>query len=316
MSTSYEKINYNLRPAKSIERKMLCEAFRKLSNFSDLTKYRYVGFGSTFFTDFSLIHKSLGLTDLISIEKEDKDKSRFEFNCPYKCISLCFGDSNDVLPTISWAKKTILWLDYDYSLKDSMLTDVGTFISRAQTGSIILLTMDVTPDSLPEKKGDKTRYAQLAERINKAKISIGVEEKDLDKENYPRVCYNIVNNEIDEVLAIRNGGLGKKLKLVYKQLFNFLYKDGSSPMLSVGGIIYSNNDKDKITKCNFEGLKFIKPEQKEYKPYKINVPNLTFSEMHYLDKNKEKLSFLSSELIKEYGEIYRYFPNFVEAEMH
>ena len=227
MTTSYDRINYNLRPAKTIERKMLCEAFRKLLNFSDLTKYRYVGFGSTFFTDFSLIHKSLGLNDLISIEKEIKDKNRFRFNCPYKCIRLLFGDANDVLPTIGWAKKIILWLDYDYSLRESMITDVGTFISRAQTGSIILLTMDVSPDKLPNKHDEKTRYEQLEDRINKSKIPIDVEEKDLDKENYPRVCYNIVNNEIDQVLARRNWGLGKKYKLKYKQLFNFLYKDGS-----------------------------------------------------------------------------------------
>ena len=111
----YERIDYNLRPAKSIERKMLCEAFRRLLSFSDLTEYRYVGFGSTFFSDFSLIHKSLGLTDLISIEKEEKDKRRFRFNRPYKCIKLCFGNANDVLPNLSWAKKIILWLDYDYN---------------------------------------------------------------------------------------------------------------------------------------------------------------------------------------------------------
>lgn len=318
---SYERIDYNLRPAKAIERKMLCEAFRRLLNFSDLLEYRYVGFSSIFFSDFSLIHKSLGLTDLISIEKEEKDKVRFRFNRPYKCIRLRFGYSNDVLPTISWAKKIILWLDYDYKLDESMLTDIGTFISRAQTGSLILLTMDVTPDNLPDKEAKKNRYEQLTERISKAKIPIDVEEKDLDKENYPRVCYNIINNEIDEVLGKRNGGLENKFKLTYKQLFNFIYKDGSSPMLSIGGIIYSNNDKDKIKKCNFERLEFIKSEKYKYEPYKINVPKLTFREMRYLDKilpssKGEKLRFLSKEMKDDYSKIYRFFPNFVEAEIH
>lgn len=321
MPTSYERIDYNLRPAKSVERKMLCEAFRRLLNFSDLTEYKYVGFGSTFFSDFSLIHKSLGLTDLLSIEKEEKDKERFRFNRPYKCVRLRFGDANDVLPTISWAKKIILWLDYDYKLDESMLTDIGTFISRAQTGSVILLTMDVAPDNLPDKEGEKNRYEQLTERINKAKIPIDVEEKHLDKENCPKVCYNIVNNEIDEVLAKRNWGLENKFKLTYKQLFNFIYKDGSSPMLTIGGIIYSNNDKDKIKKCHFERLDFIKTEKNKYEPYKINVPKLTFREMRYLDKKlpsskRVNLRFISKKIMKDYSKIYRYFPNFVEAEIH
>lgn len=321
MPTSYERIDYNLRPAKSIERRMLCEAFRRLLHFSNLTEYRYVGFGSTFFSDFSLIHKSLGLTDLISVEKEEKDKARFRFNRPYKCIRLRFGDANDVLPTISWSKKIILWLDYDYKLDESMLTDVGTFISRAQTGSIVLITMDVNPDESLEQNAAKRRYEQLTERIDKAKIPIDVEEKDLDRENYPRVCYNIVNNEIDEVLAKRNGGLEKKFKLIYKQLFNFIYKDGSSPMLSVGGILFATNNEDKINKCNFEGLGFIKSKRDAFEPYRINVPKLTFREMRHLDKmlpsrKRAHLRFLSKEMIDDYSKIYRFFPNFVEAEIH
>lgn len=324
MSGSYRKINYDLRPAKSIERKMLCEALRKLIIFCDLAKYRYVGFGATFFTDFLLIHKSLGLNDLISIEKEKEDKRRFEFNCPYRCVQLRFGEANDILPIISWTKKIILWLDYDDPLKDSMLTDIGTFISRAQTGSIILITIDVKPDKSTDQNSEKNRYAQLTERISKTKIPIGVEEKDLDNENYPRVCYNIVNNEIDEVLSKRNGGLANKL--AYKQLFNFYYQD-SSPMLSVGGILYAENDDAQIKKCHFEKLDFIKCERDKYDPYKIIVPNLTFREMRSLDKvmpydkiskikKKQRPVFLTEKLVEEYSKIYRYVPNFVEAEIH
>ena len=324
MSGSYRKINYDLRPAKSIERKMLCEALRRLLVFSRLSKYTYVGFGSTFFTDFLLIHKSLGLNDLISIEKEVSDKGRFKFNCPYKCVKLKFGDANDVLPEISWAKKIILWLDYDEPLKESILTDIGTFISRAQTGSVVLITIDVKPDKSLEQNAEKNRYEQLAERINKVKIPIDVQEKDLGKDNYPRVCYDVVNNEIDEVLSKRNGGLENKL--FYKQLFNFYYQD-SSPMLSIGGILYAANEEAQIKKCNFEKLDFIKCERSRYEPYTITVPNLTFREMRSLDKmmplkNKlvpkkaKELVFVTDSEIKEYGKIYRYVPNFVEAEIH
>ena len=43
---SYEKINYNLRPAKNIERKMIAEACRLLPSVRPVNRYRYVGFGS------------------------------------------------------------------------------------------------------------------------------------------------------------------------------------------------------------------------------------------------------------------------------
>jgi len=322
---SYNRIDYRLRPAKSIERKMLCDAFRRLINISDFADYGYIGFGSTFFSDFTLIHKTLGIYDLISIEKEVEDKKRFEFNRPYKCIRLKFGKSSEILPILRLTRKVILWLDYDYSLEEDMLADINSFISRAKAGSIILLTMDVKSYELPKKPKDKSRYEQLLESIGRNKIPPEVTERDLDPQHFPEVCYKIVNNQIDQVLSIRNGVL--ETKLTYKQLFNFYYRDGSSPMLTVGGIIYSKNDEDNISKCGFEKLDFIRTERKKYKPYEIIVPKLTFREMRCLDrvlpakeptsiKNNKEITSIPRGLRKQYSKIYRYFPNFVEAEMH
>jgi len=62
------KVNYVLRPAKNVERKMLCEAFQRLTNFASLREYRYIGFGSIFFSDFTLFHRNLGISDLIDID--------------------------------------------------------------------------------------------------------------------------------------------------------------------------------------------------------------------------------------------------------
>jgi hypothetical protein len=322
MPGSYKEINYNLRPAKSVERKMLCEALRRLIIFSDLTEYRYIGFGSTFFTDFLLIHKSLGVKDLVSIEKQVLEEERFKFNCPYGCVDLKFGKSNNVLPGLNWAKKTILWLDYEDPLENDMLTDIGTFFVKAQAGSIVLITIPVRPDHVARKTGEKSRYEQLTERIRKVKIPIDIKEKDLDKKNYPRVCFNIINNEIDEVLTRRNGGLVQKL--AYKQLFNFYYSD-STPMLSFGGILYSLDDDAQLNKCQFNKLDFIKIDRTRFDPYIINVPNLTLREMRLIDKKMPShdipglsrlFKFLPAGWIEDYSQIYRYIPHFVEAEMH
>ena len=42
-NTLEQKINYIIRPAKNIERKMLCETLQKLSYFNHLDKYAYIG---------------------------------------------------------------------------------------------------------------------------------------------------------------------------------------------------------------------------------------------------------------------------------
>lgn len=326
---SYERVDYTVRPAKSIERKMLCEALVRLGHFRDLTQYRYVGLGSIFFSDFILIHKSLGIKDLISIEREVGDKKRFEFNCPYKFIKLLFGNSNDVLLyKLEWTKKLILWLDYDYKLNENVFRDISIFSLNAKSGSIILLTIDVEPDD--SDKDEETgkhisRCDKLAERIGISKIPLGTEEKDLlDSAGFQKVCFEIIDNEINRMISMRNDGKEYNDKLKYKQLFNFLYKDGSAQMLSVGGIICSQNDEKKIQDCNFEKLKFI---NSAIKPYEIVVPKLTFREVRYLDKKlslkkssvkkkRDNLSFLSEEMKENYSKIYRYFPTFVEAEIH
>ena len=203
-----------------------------------------------------------------------------------------------------------------------MLTDIGTFFIKAQAGSVILITIPVRPDHAFRKAGDKTRLEQLVERVSKAKIPINVQERDLDKQNYPRVCFDILNNEIDDILARKNGGLVQKL--AYQQLFSFYYSD-SSPMLSFGGILYKIEDDAQLNKCKFNKLDFIKMDRTRFDPYIINVPNLTLREMRLIDKKMPSqdipglsrlLRFLPQDWIKDYSHIYRYIPHFVEAEMH
>jgi hypothetical protein len=113
MSSSYKKINYALRPAKQVERKMMCEAFRRLAEFGAMESYRYIGFGSPYFTDFQIIHKQLNVQEMVSIEINEGDRDRFLFNRPFRCIELRFGHSNTVLPQLPWHARSIVWLDYD-----------------------------------------------------------------------------------------------------------------------------------------------------------------------------------------------------------
>ncbi|MGH7989319.1 MAG: O-methyltransferase, partial [Limisphaerales bacterium] len=90
---SYRKIHYLLRPAKNVQRKMLCEAFQRLGKAKDVKEYRYVGFGSMYYGDFVLFHRILGIEHMTSIEHED-GAPRAEFNKPYSCIDVLAGRAN------------------------------------------------------------------------------------------------------------------------------------------------------------------------------------------------------------------------------
>ena len=120
MSASFKRIDYSLRPAKHAERRMLCDVFRRLRPFGRVEDYVYVGFGSVWFSDFSLFHRALGIRDMISIEAADTAKERIEANKPFR-IPVDYRTSNDALPDLDWLRNQFLWLDYDDPMSTDML---------------------------------------------------------------------------------------------------------------------------------------------------------------------------------------------------
>lgn len=311
MPPSYERINYAVRPAKNIERKMLAEAFRRLSEFGNLSQYRYAGFGSTFFSDFSLFHRALGIRRMVSIEKDLQNRGRFRFNRPFVCIKLAFGHSNEVLPTIGWASKTILWLDYDSRLAASVPTDINHFCTHANSGSVILLTVNAQPDG-----ADQDRVALLRQRLGDLKVPADVTTPGLAQWGTASAYQRIINNEILERINARNGGLPDDRKFVYRQLFHFNYADGAK-MLTVGGIVYEVRQQQTFEKCAF--AKHVPYVRTGAQPYLIEVPNLTLRELHYLDSRLPAGlpmgNFIPAEDRTKYSRIYRYFPRFAETEI-
>jgi hypothetical protein len=331
---SYQKINYSLRPAKSAERKMLCEGFRRLACFNKIEEYRYIGFGSTYFSDFSLIHRSLGINNMMSIEKYAQDRPRFEFNKPYKCIDLRFGLSTEILPTIDWSIPTILWLDYDGNLNSDVLQDIGIFCAKAVPGSMIIISVNAHPDSLQAqnpryiKSLNQYRLKRLIEMVGSERIPPSTHGSDLTMKGKAGILRKIIHNEILDTLSRRNGGLSEDQKILYHQIFNFTYQDGAK-MLTVGGILYTVSQAEIFEQCGFENLGFFRSSEDAFN---IGIPKLTFREIRFLDKKLPQrkqdgeqvsitledlgeLSVIPEEDIQEYIRIYRYFPNFAEADI-
>ena len=317
MPGSYERINYALRPAKNIERKMLCDAFRRLSEFARVDSYRYVGFGSTYFSDFTLFHKALGITTTLSIEKDRDKEQRFLFNKPFSCVDIEFGHSNAVLPTLSWDARTILWLDYDNKLDGEALTDIGFFSSNAIAGSVLVVTVDADPEDIGEEDIGENRLHLLKTRVGEEKVPADIVIGALDGWGLAAVSRRIINTEILETLNDRNGGSPNGMRVMYKQLFNFHYADGAK-MLTVGGLLYDEGQQDIVAKCGFDSLSFIRSEDEEYR---IEVPSLTFKEIRHLntqlpvdDPTTLDAPSVPPQDLAAYHKLYRYFPTFVDAE--
>jgi hypothetical protein len=308
------QVNYAIRPAKCIERKMIAEALHRLGAFHDLKTYQYIGFGSAFFSDFILVHKSLCITDMVSIEKDEAHEQRYKDNCPYNCIDLRFGLSNTVLSKLSFDKPVITWLDYTCRLNDSVLEDVRYVCSKAKSGSVLIVT--VNADSL-----GTSGYKQLTQmiRTNKADYQHVYRRysQELGKWAVASTYRQILHEEVGVTLRDRNGVLPSGERINCQQIFNFEYLD-TKRMLTYGGVLYKNDDENSLRKCRFETCHCYKPKDE---PYRIEVPILTLREMRMLDaqlpkdSDKIKRGSVPESDVRKYTHIYRYFPSFVEAEL-
>ncbi len=305
---SFEKIDYSLRPAKSTERWMLIEALNRLSSFSPVADYQYIGFGSPFFVDFRLFHRRLAITEMTSIEREIDYEPRFVFNAPFDCIKLKWGTAGDVLPELNWTLPTIAWLDYDYRLKQSVLADMSQVGDRAKHGDCLVVTVDANPpQSVQEVK-------EIEVDLGREGGQIGSPEA-LSSWSLAEFFYELMQSRMRA--AIRDRGAA----LEWVQLFRFHYKD-SARMLTYGGIFVDPRKIEDLAGAGFEDLDFVVKEADV--PFSIQMPMLTIKETQAVDrfmpgnlpKALEALSELSIEpdQVERYARIYRHAPSFHESQ--
>jgi hypothetical protein len=335
---SYNVVNYSLRPAKAIERKMLCELMRRLNNFAPIETYSYIGFGSIFFTDFTLFHRALGITKMCSIEKDAEVavdasiQNRFEFNKPFSCIELLYGPAGDRLPELSeyWPNKTVVWLDYDGRLSNEYLSDLGIALQRAVAGSLVMISVNVKADERSSKFKGTTkeyRFLQLDKWLNRSYIPLGTQDINLSSDELIKLYYKIIDGVVTDTIMRRNGALPSDQKVTANQVVNFRYQDGA-PMLTIGWLITTQEQSDIVTAMDLETLPFIR-RGSEY--FNVSVPSLTLKEISWLDSvlhtdidddgtihpPKAGVVRFTPELekpeVKQYKQIYRYFPTFAEA---
>jgi hypothetical protein len=316
--SSFEKFNYALRPAKNMRRKMLCEALARLSRITGLAKYRYIGFGAIGFHDFCMFHQRLGISDMTSIEGNTAQRERVGKNKPYSCIKMKWGFSYDVLPTLTWSKRTILWLDYEHPIGTDKLGDIALASSQLRSGSALIITLPADPGR-PDTSVDmhKKRLADLRAKVGKADLPSDVKGSELSSWGLARVLRRIVVNKIQKTLSDRNAALEESKKLRFDQLFHFHYADGKQ-MMSVGGLFLNSTDRAKLGPKHFKDLSFYCPDSE---PYLIENPILTWREVKLLDEKLPRsapavvrLSWIPESERKKYAKVYRYFPSFSEVE--
>lgn len=317
MPGSDQKINYQIRPSKSVERKMLCDLVKEIQIIEGKSELRYIGMGAKYFTDFLLLHNEFGVSDMISIEAEEERRIRYEFNKPLKCIEMKYGTTNEILPQIEGfdEKVNLVWLDYDDVFSDNMVSDVETICRNIEIGSMFFISCNYS------YRGENPKQKRESFEKN---VGIFFDET-IDRNMFtskkiPLVIRNIVTKKIKKTIEMRNRVKSGK-KIEFMQLLFLTYKDGA-PILTIGGIIVDEEMKYEIEKSRlFDKYIYMSRDEESFF---IDIPKLTNKEIQVIlkniplslseyNENFDNYFGISFEEIQKFEKIYRYYPYFTEG---
>lgn len=307
-TASYTKVFYDLRPAKQIERRMLIDALQHLQTAGfPIREYQYTGFGSTYFVDFILFHRFLGIKDLLSVEHDTSIEKRVLFNKPFGLVKVAMEPIGDVIPRLDRDRQHLLWLDYDARLNAEMTADMGLAASILSPGSLLLVTVDAKRPAEGESPVEWCEYYR--ERVG-SYFDHQWSAEEFSPSHLSSTLARLIYRVIDAAVASRRS-------VEFSPLFNFEYADGH-PMITVGGMITTTADRSKIQAASLKELSFVRDSRTET-PFRISVPRLTRKERLYLDHHmpcsdgwKPDDFELSEGDVSSYTQIYRYYPSYAE----
>jgi hypothetical protein len=311
---SFERFNYLLRPNKNVERKLMLEilsAFEADTRFK-LSTYRYVGLSSVYFADAVLFHKRLGISDIVSIEKETSRKKRLEFNRPFSCVTIQPGATKDVLPQLEWTKPQVVWLDYDGGLALEQFADFETLAAKLNSGDFVFLSVNA---ELMQLKGLKQDGQELSlEAALRQQVPEDAVPSDV-KDRLTGVAFPALVGEIWDTYA-RSKVLGTGRGLRFIPLLNLTYADGAR-MVTYGGILVNDDDRVKVEALNLGRFEYVAKAAQ----FELAVPQLTHKEKLELDRLLPKtgppaatdLPFeLKDTEIEAYWKFYLHYPTYAE----
>jgi hypothetical protein len=301
-------ISYARRPAKHVQRRMVVDALRRMRAFSELPEYQYVGFGGMEFVDFELVHRELGISNMVSIELDSAHAARYRFNVPFATVRLFFDRASAVLPgLLDEPVLRVVWLDYECSLNLEVLQDLGTALRRLIPGSALVISVNAQSPSPAT-----TRLKQFTANVGADRVPSGATDATLARWGWAQASYDVLTADAEAETARRGDGCA------FEQVFHFRYADGAR-MLTWGGVLVGPANRPAFAAADFPSLDQVRTPGDP--PYEIMPPLLTMREALHLNAQLPNAApdelhaqGISADDLRSYTDLYRWYPT-VPASM-
>lgn len=315
---------YHLRPNKSIDRSLFVQTLIGLSRQLSIADYRYTGFGSYLFDDFKLLHETLNISKMVSLEKNPTEFRRAEFNLPYGCIDIKNVDSTEYLSDLMLddSDHNIFWLDFvSPSELGTQLADYATLLNLLNPNDIVRITLNANPDSLG--KSDRPdqiqtmRLQTLKQRVPDAYFPSSLTPEDMTRAKYPLALLQILKSITLQSLDDRPP-YSPNFML---PLFSTVYADGQQ-MLTFTGIVLNKHEDEQGIKDALRGYPHNTFDWDA--PCRIEIPPLSVRELteinkllpnpdirqQLLDEFPFIFSHKDGQAVDSYIAYYKYYPNY------
>ncbi len=320
-------VPYHQRICKNIDREIFADLLLKLCSVFDIPKYTYVGLGGPYLEDFKLLHKRFDLNKMISLESNEHVLNRQQFNLPHTCIDCRKITSGEFIDDYDIEENAIIWLDYTTAELREQFDEIYRLIPKMIHGDILKVTLVANPDTLllfqPGEKIEKEeKNSKRLDELNK-KISEylphGVSPEDMSMERLPAIFALALKNVV-------NKSLYETPDYEFRPLLSLRYTDLTHQILTITGILLKidsnvSSDIDKALQNWPISVTDLSEPVRE-----INVPAFSMKEKMYvdsflptteIDSLQERLGIRlartetkSQNLLKNYAELYRYYPSF------
>jgi hypothetical protein len=234
-------IPYHLRQNKAIDRNLFVDLLGRLGRWRNISDYIYIGFGGPYVEDFKLVHGSLRIAKMVSLEMDENTVKRQEFNSPISCITFRNESSGAFLTEHEFVEPSIVWFDYT-SPKDigTQLSETELLVRKMADGDIVRITVNCSSEPLgrPTSATEdlKTyRLARAKERLADY-CPAAITADDVAAKVYPMTVLHAIENAAKR-------GMDTKKESVVVPLSCFTYADGQQ-MLSVTMAIIPKSEVD------------------------------------------------------------------------
>ncbi|WP_406665274.1 O-methyltransferase [Gallaecimonas sp. GXIMD1310] len=325
---SATNIPYHLRTNKAIDRQIFFEILNRLSLRNKVQTYKYVSLGGPMLEDHHILHHSLGITNLESVERDKAVYSRQEFNRVYNCIKCLNTSIGEYINNFERQGSTIVWLDYTNTQWNTQLIEFSDLLNKLDEFDICKITINANPDSLVDfSDKELDRLEVFRKRASGKFFNENVLINDVTTmDRFALTLSEMIHTAVQSTLDLTE-------ELSFFPITIFRYIDNRCQMLSVTGIVLKKNDGEGISNLikdsHLDVTSHICSSWNDV--HEINVPDLTLREKFEINKmlpikdgmvDVDQLPFKlnnngirARKEIESYMKYYRYIPNFQKLSM-